>query len=380
MPKYTYDQNNTPYQLRGNKHICPQCGQHTLQLYINVLTGNPINDYVGKCDRLYNCEYDYKPKNFYSDHPDELANLPKSNNFRPIKQTPPPKELVTIDEKYMILSLIYTPIDKPRQCDFVNHLMTMFSPDDVERVCKQYFLGATSQHAVIFWQIDEKGRIHEGKVMAYNFANGKRIKSSWVTGESFWVFSTLQGRGKLPENAESTKILFGQHLLKDVDKNTNVCIVESEKNAIFGALVFPKFTWLAVGSAAEFGKLWTIRKTLKLCRSIVLVPDADAIEDWSEKAKKLNLPNLRVWGICEGHPGGFDLADYIRYYWLTNPQTITPYQGRNARLQETPTPPIKTPSKKLSKADCTNIQLEKMIIKNPAIEQLIETFDLEIVN
>lgn len=320
MGKYTYDQRGTAYQLKGGKHTCPSCGKHTLQLYVGRDSGEPINDQVGKCDRLYNCGYDYKPMQYYSDHPEELP--PAKDGRRRYYPQESQKPLVTIPKEYLVKSII--PDAKNGLCGFVDILLQMFAQTDVKRVIDLYYLGHTKLGAVIFWQIDEKGRIREGKAMQYNVHTGGREKASWATGESFWIFSTLQASGKLPTPATSTKCIFGQHLLRDADTNANVYITESEKNAIFGALAMPDAIWLAVGSSQDIGKIEKVKDILGRCRSIVVIPDADAMQDWREKVKALNMANLKVSNLCAGHAGGWDLADVIRDIYLRYPQRFKP--------------------------------------------------------
>ena len=320
MGKYTYDQRGTAYHLKGGKHTCPSCGKHTLQLYVGVENGEPINDQVGKCDRHYNCGYDYKPMQYYSDHPEELP--PAKDGRRRYYQQEPQKPLVTIPKEYVVNSII--PEAKNGLCGFIDILLQMFAPSDVKRVIDLYYLGRTKFGAVIFWQIDTKGLVREGKVMLYNIHSGGREKASWATGESFWIFSTLQASGVLPTPATSTKCMFGEHLLRDAGTNANVYITESEKNAIFGALFMPDATWLAVGSSQDFGKVEKVKGILEKCASVVFVPDADAITDWREKAQRLNLPNAKVSLLCAGHPDGWDLADIIRDIYMQHPQQFKP--------------------------------------------------------
>ena len=353
MGKYTYDQSGNRYQLRGSKHTCPSCGKHTLQLYVRESDGEPINDVVGKCDRHYHCGYDLKPWAYYEEHTDELP----TNATRQCYKPEAPKPLFTIPADYVKQSMATA---QPGQCDFIDILLRFFDKKDVEKVCRKYFLGKTKTKAVIFWQIDESGLIHEGKVMKYNTANGKRDKASWATGESGWIFSKLQGRGLLPMDASSTKIMFGQHLLATADKDTNVCVVESEKNAIFGAIAFPDFTWLAVGSAQEIGKIWKIRNILAKCRCVILVPDSDAMQEWSQKAEGFKLPNLKVWKLCLGHPDGWDIADYIQDKWMQKPVTITAYHSQ--------------------KETDTHTLIESITTKNPAVALLIDRLSLEVVS
>ncbi len=342
MKKFTYDQNGHPYHLHGAKHTCPSCGRNTLQLYIGMDSGEPINDQVGKCDRKYNCAYDYKPKAYFADHPDELPPAKDGRRYpRPAQESKKP--LVTIPKEYVLKSII--PSAKKGMCSFTDILLQMFQPADVQRVINTYYLGRDRYGATVFWQLDERGMVREGKVMMYNAQTGSRNKESWATGESYWAFSTLQARGILPKAASSTKCMFGQHLLRNVNKTTNVMITESEKNCIFGSLAFPKFTWLAVGSSQDIGKLWKVKDTLAKCRSVVVVPDADAIPDWREKVKELNLPNMKVSNLCAGHAGGWDIADMIRDIYLRTPQRFTAAPSPTPAPAPSPSPaPSPTPS------------------------------------
>jgi len=375
--RHTYDQSGNAYHLKGGKHTCPQCGQHTLQLYIKEADGDPINDVVGKCDRHYNCGYNLKPWAYFEEHPDELPMKYKHKRTKP----EPPKPLVTIPMEYVEKSMATA---KPGQCDFIDIIMHLFPKEDVARVIEKYYLGTTKEKSVIFWQIDENGNVHEGKAMAYNPANGKRDKASWQTCASKWIFSTMQGRGLLPMDAASTKILFGQHLLATADKETMVCVTESEKNAIFGAIAFPDYVWLAVGSGQELGKLWKVRNIFAKCRCVILVPDSDAINEWIRKAEDFKLTNLKVWKLCQGHPDGWDIADYIRDKWLQRPQTITAYHRTTEPVATltpsqptTPPPPMEN---NVIVALCPQHRLERMAASNPAISLLVDKLQLEAID
>lgn len=334
--RYTYDQNGTAYHLKGSKYACPSCGhRNTLQLYENIVTGEPINDQVGRCDRLYNCGYDYKPMQYYSDHPDELP--PAKDGKRRYYHPEPQKPLVTIPKDYVVKSII--PRAEKGLCGFSDILLQMFAPSDVKRVIDKYYLGRTKYGAVIYWQIDTKGLIREGKAMQYNVHSGGREKASWATGESFWIFSTLQASGVLPTPATSTKCIFGEHLLQNADTSSTVYITEGEKNAIFGALFMPDAIWLGVGSSQDFGKVEKVKNVLEKCASVVFVPDADAITDWREKAQRLNLPNAKVSLLCAGHADGWDLADIIRDIYMQHPQQLRATQRRELTPKTEPTEP-----------------------------------------
>ncbi len=335
MSKYTFDQNGTAYHLHGSKHACPSCGRTTMQLYESIQTGEPINAQVGKCDRLYNCGYDYKPMQYYSDHPDELP--PAKDGKRRYYHPEPQKPLVVIPKEFVVKSII--PKAEKGLCGFCDILLQMFAPSDVKRVIDKYHLGRTKYGAVIFWQIDTKGLVREGKAMQYNVHSGGREKASWATGESFWIFSTLQASGVLPTPATSTKCMFGEHLLRDATASSVIYITEGEKNAIFGALFMPDAIWLGVGSSQDFGKVEKVKNVLEKCASVVFVPDADAITDWREKAQRLNLPNAKVSLLCAGHADGWDLADIIRDIYMQHPQQLRPTQRRELTPKAEPSEP-----------------------------------------
>lgn len=335
MSKYTFDQNGTAYHLHGSKHACPSCGRTTMQLYESIQTGEPINAQVGKCDRLYNCGYDYKPMQYYSDHPDELP--PAKDGKRRYYHPEPQKPLVVIPKEFVVKSII--PKAEKGLCGFCDILLQMFAPSDVKRVIDKYHLGRTKYGAVIFWQIDTKGLVREGKAMQYNVHSGGREKASWATGDSFWIFSTLQASGVLPTPATSTKCMFGEHLLRDATASSVIYITEGEKNAIFGALFMPDAIWLGVGSSQDFGKVEKVKNVLEKCASVVFVPDADAITDWREKAQRLNLPNAKVSLLCAGHADGWDLADIIRDIYMQHPQQLRPTQRRELTPKAEPSEP-----------------------------------------
>jgi hypothetical protein len=372
MAKYTYDQNGKAYQLKGGKHTCSACSQHTLQLYIGVDDGEPINDQVGKCDRHYNCGYDYTPKQYYADHPSEL---PPDKNGKRRYLPEPERPVIPIDRKNVLQSLIPSAIQG--MSTFTDYLLRMFPAESIKRVIDDYYLGRTKSKAVIFWQIDEKGIVRDGKAMKY-LPTGNRDKASWAVGESFWIFSTLQSRGELPakdgeREVKSAKCIFGQHLLRHADKTTRVCIVESEKNAVFGSLMLPDYLWLAVGSSEEVGKVWKVKNLLAQCKSVVFIPDADAVNDWRENVEKFHLPNATVNDFCAGHAGGYDIADYAYYQWYSNPHVFMPKTTESQNVEQHKVDGAN--SEKLAESER---MLKAMIEANPAVGILVETLKLEI--
>ena len=48
-----------------SRFICPNCGKKELVRYIDLETGNYIDETVGKCNRIENCGYHFTPKMFF---------------------------------------------------------------------------------------------------------------------------------------------------------------------------------------------------------------------------------------------------------------------------------------------------------------------------
>ena len=66
-----------------------------------------------------------------------------------------------------------------------------------------------------------------------------------------------------------------------------VAIVESEKSALLGTLVYPEYTSLAT---REKGNLTPYESSALVNRTVILFPDVDAYDDWKERARHLFLP------------------------------------------------------------------------------------------
>ncbi len=58
-----------PYSGQRTRHTCPGCGAaHEFSRYVDTENGNtPLDDRVGKCNRTNNCNYHYKPKQYFAD-------------------------------------------------------------------------------------------------------------------------------------------------------------------------------------------------------------------------------------------------------------------------------------------------------------------------
>lgn len=294
------------YKLEPNskKFNCPGCGKRRLVRYIDQATGEYLPDHFGRCDREINCGYWLNPykTDYWKDH----KAAPETIHWTP---PPPPAPRKP--------SFIHPDIFKASRAgyhenSFVKWLTTLFDVNTVNNLIANYFIG-TSNHwpgAVVFWQIDQSGRIRTGKIMGYNSATGHRIKEP--SSQIQWVHNVL----KL-ETFNLKQCYFGEHLLK-LEPQKPVALVESEKTAIVASAYFPGFVWLAVGSLTNINA----EKCKPLAgRRVILFPDLGGFDKWTLKVGGLNqsIPGARfdVSDILERGAtpqeriGGFDLCDYL---------------------------------------------------------------------
>ncbi|HEX8396397.1 MAG TPA: DUF6371 domain-containing protein [Pyrinomonadaceae bacterium] len=305
--KYTLER----YKGTKSRFICPQCGLRELVRYVSNETGEALSNGVGRCNRESKCGYHRTPQDYFAVH-GNLSNErrnPKQRFARqpaPIKQKQSPKHFDCISADVFCSSLA-----NYEQNAFVQWLLSEIEAADVIKAIKRYFIGTTENGRTIFWQIDEQRRIRTGKIIAYDPTTGKRRKD---TKPSF-VHAELKHARILPETFELNQCLFGEHLLK-LEPEKRVAIVEAEKTAIIASLFFPDLIWLATSGKQQLNpdKLQPART-----QQIILFPDADAFETWTEKAKDLGRAsfNVRVSDLIqrrasnEEKQNGLDIADYL---------------------------------------------------------------------
>ena len=342
------------YTGRASRHKCPKCGDpHSFAYYLDGNTGQPINKTVGRCNHESGCGYHYTPKQFFIDNPVEM----ERHNITTM-QPPTPKlqrEIGCIPFSYVEKSASYN-------SSFVFFLCGLFdrfsleSPT-IERLMHDYALGATQDGGIIYWQIDTKGRVRTGKVMRYNPETGHRIKDA---GGINWVHSIMKKHKLLPDDYNLVQCLFGEHLLKMYPDKV-VALVESEKSALIASGVYPEYIWLATGGKSQLSidKL----KVLK-GRTVIMFTDVDGYEYWKNKAKDVEAIGCKVVvsdllennATNEDRANKIDLADWLVRYLSDG--TVTELRNE------------------LSEAEKI---LQEMIDKNPTLQVLIDTFNLELV-
>ena len=199
----------------------------------------------------------------------------------------------------------------------------------------RYCLGCSCQGGVIFWQIDQEGRVHDGKVMYY-LPDCHRDKDRHPT----WVSNLLCRRYHWQDCQQTSHCFFGLHLLSEklrVKSEEGIArrpegksqfataVVEAEKTAVIMSELCPQYIWLAAGG------LWALQPDLfrpLRGRKVILFPDTDedgtAFRRWYDVAQTVmaspfweDSPPIRVSPILElkaspaQKSAKIDLIDYI---------------------------------------------------------------------
>ena len=135
-----------------------------------------------------------------------------------------------------------------------------------------------------------------------------------------------------------------------------VVLVESEKSAVIGSAIFPGYVWLATGGKSQLReeKLRVLTR-----RTVLLFPDADGYAEWKQRTGSMGYCKTVVSDIIEKNAtpeqkaAHIDIADWIVF------------QIRESKIMCT--------ANHLVEAERI---LRRMIKKNPALQKLIDDFDL----
>lgn len=305
---------------------CGNTGIDPVNLVCKVVYGNlPDKEAYGKALRwLADMRHIYidEESHFVGERP-----MPKAKEIEDLPtRTWSPKEMVLPFMKYqdrnpLLYYLRCLPLDKEHA-------------ERLEQSIKMYMVGTYPhgyyQSNTIWWYINEQGEVYRGKVMPYK-GDGHRDKQKPTT----WVHSILEKQGKFDREKEALgECLFGAHLLAFPElKDAKVCVVESEKTALFcSAFTSPRqMIWLATGGLGNL-KASVLQVLIDQGRTIILYPDIDGYDKWRLRVAndkvlsaypKLIITNQvrELWVPEDGEKA--DIADIMIRIVLTQTQTQT---------------------------------------------------------
>ena len=260
---------NRTYKWRlrpgSKKDVCPSCGRKTVVRYVLASDGTTeAGASFGRCDRESKCGYSQYPTKEVGEQFQDLP-TPEARTVIPLRLD---YSMVQPTVKSTLFEWVVEFLGRVWQDEAMGRAMA------VEAFYK-YQVGATQDGRTVFWQIDEEGEVHAGKVMAYK-ADGHRDHAQGATD---WVH---RFHGAKVSGVDLDQCPFGLHLLNPKCPNTPIAVVESEKTALVMSEVAPTATWLAVGGAAMIGKAAAY---LSRYNNITLIPDEGQLDRWMTAAR-----------------------------------------------------------------------------------------------
>lgn len=352
----------------GNRYTCPYCGQKKcFTRYVNVETGEYLDEKCGKCDHENSCPVvHYPPRDLFRDRPwlNDSDRKESEINCSASAVTTSKQSQVTAPAEYVqteFFDLQWAEKAALRESTFSLWLKGLgYDAEYIQRVIAEYYVGATAEDIVIggvnygpaavFWLVDEQQRVHDAKLIAYK-ADGHRVQG-W--GNSMRSICVKTKRG--PQLEQTEKCLYGLHLVTRYPDKV-VCIVESEKSALICALRYPEYVWVATGGC---GNLQASKLRPLMNRRVVVYPDSGEYKKWTERMKQSGHEHYAVVDLLEAYEPNTDIADIILGV---------------AKLKE---PPAAQPSAVPTPVELTPTELawQQMKAHNPALELLEKGLDL----
>lgn len=315
---------------RGVRYLglCPFHDDKHLGSFVVYPKGN-----VFKC---FKCDAKGGPVEFIMKHenltfPDAIRWLGKKysieTDMTDFNYTPPPPRPKPAPLPMLALPMAMVESREPgrEHNTLVNWLRTGIRWDATQRrriddVLKAYHVGHARQGHTIFWQIDNDGIVHTGKMMLYR-PDGHRDREARYGFD--WIHSALFRDKRLPQwdedKQEARPTLFGLHLLDRYGPFATVNIVESEKTALIMAIAYGNHTgqvWMACGGLEMLNRE-RLKPIIEQHRRIVLYPDRDGIDRWRAKLENLRYDRMHLnaepvlnWWREEDGPKA-DVADVV---------------------------------------------------------------------
>lgn len=300
------------YRGKNSRFTCPICqSPNEFVRYINE-NDEYLSENVGRCNRESKCGYHFTPKMFFSLN---FAQFKGQQGFQRKKRTQSlkiaNKPINRVD--YVDIKFLDGTLTNYENNAFVRFLLNCFPHkfDSIQAVLQNYLVGTWRDNRTVFWQIDQRGNIRTGKLIAFNQEIGKRVKCVPTS----WIHSELKRTNQISKDFQLHQCFFGEHLLRN-EKSKPIAIVEAEKTAIIASIFFPDTIWLSVGGKS----LLTLEKMCQFkTRKVILFPDADGYSNWVKKAVDAGRKGVDVrvsdliekYATDEEKANGFDLADYL---------------------------------------------------------------------
>ena len=333
--------NKTGLKKRGIRYeaLCPFHDDKSLGSFVIYPKGN--------CFKCFSCGakggvVDFLMEYEHLSYPDAIRWLGKKYGIEvdnvAVDWTPPPPRPAPPP-----LPMLQLPIQMVKRCEeaieidtLARWIRTGINWDTVQRkridqMLRCYHVGHGRNGHTIFWQIDERGIVHTGKMMKYREDGHRDKEASWNFD---WIHSSLFRTPTLPQydedKMEAKASFFGLHLLNAFGKHATINLVESEKTALLMAIAYgnnASQVWMACGGLEMISRE-RLQPIIDAKRRIILYPDRDGIEKWRIKAEQMHYDRMTInakpvtewWKPQDGEKA--DIADVvIRYINESEPLT-----------------------------------------------------------
>ena len=299
--------NKTGLKKRGIRYeaLCPFHDDKSLGSFVIYPKGN--------CFKCFSCGakggvVDFLMKYEHLSYPDAIRWLGKKYGIEvdnvAVDWTPP-----TPRPAPPPLPMLQLPMQMVKRCEeaievdnLVRWIRTGIKWDSVQRkridqMLRCYHIGHGRNGHTIFWQIDDRGIVHTGKMMKYRTDGHRDKEASWNFD---WIHSSLFRTPTLPqyddEKMEAKASFFGLHLLNAFGKHATINLVESEKTALLMAIAYgnnASQVWIACGGLEMISRE-RLQPIIDAKRRVILYPDRDGIEKWRIKCEQMHYDRMTI--------------------------------------------------------------------------------------
>ena len=304
------DHNDGNFIVRPSTLTVGTTGRNTYKCFVCGAKGGPVQFLMESEKMSFPDAIRYIGKKYSI----EVDNVPLNWTPPPPRPVPPPLPTLELPRD-VVLDTMQAVESRDLFVNWLCHLPWHLSQREwLDRVLWLYCVGHWYDGRVVFWQIDEIGKVRSGKLMRYDL-EGHRIK----TENPGWMHKQQGVRERLDlEGHTFRSTLFGMHLTKKYTTAT-IHLVESEKTALICAVHYgdlEKNLWVACGGLKHL-RLEALQPLFDTKRNIVLWPDKDGVKEWIEARDKMDYPNVIVntsfldkfWTEADGMKA--DIADII---------------------------------------------------------------------
>lgn len=314
----------------GVEYSCP-CPFHGGQHYGSFKVSPKKN--FAKC---FSCDWEGDPIAFLMEHEklsflDAVRWLGKKYGIEvegseQVSTTPKPRKEIPVLPTLELPMWMVTRTEVNREQNTLIRWLRSLKWDQTEQerldyALAAYHIGRSKFGHTIFWQIDENGKVHTGKMMKYR-EDGHRDKEAAHNFD--WIHTILYKHqpGYSADKTDMKQCLFGMHLLNEYKKegiDQDVCIVESEKSALIMSVIHGNHSgqiWMACGGLSNLNEE-KLAPIIEQGRRIVLFPDRDGIDKWKIQASQIaynriiidTRPVTKWWQPEDGEKA--DIADVV---------------------------------------------------------------------